>query len=1128
MPFLLECARKCDILLIQEHWLFNCQRDALASALREWDNVTACTDDLNPVAQHCMPRGWGGVSILWRRKFGHMIQPIKTDSTRTVAIKIGNNTPTLLTNSYMPSGNGASKKIEYMTTLAHLQNLAESHGDSNLILAGDFNMDPFKDAYAADQRRKALLKMADDLHLQQVVPASTPTMYAHNGRDTSVIDLVFAADNNSCSTPIVEEKVTWNTSCHTPVTFTIKAQIKQEKPSKRKTQQRRMVIKKNSTIKSQFDDIMEAYLELFQTQLIHPHDAAQIIALLLKAATIQASTVAMSAPPTRKTIYPRSVIDALKKSRRVHAEWKDAGRPKLPHPKATARKASSRAVRSALRTCAAQKRENKYRAIMDSAFGDQRLFHSLVNEHKAKVQTTDTLIVDGKLISDPDTLRDCWADYYEELATPKNKPEWNDDKLAEAKATMACRIQVCKSSSRTTTVKAEDVTSAIKSLNKGKAADMDGIRAEHLKDPCDSLVEAMTAMFDGMLDVGVSEEMKTGKKIPIPKKSKDQKDMNNYRGILISSTFGKVFESLILQKNGNIPQSSLQFGFTAGLSPLMAAICLTEASCESRVQGKNLHVATLDTQKAFDVVSHPILMAELSKTQMPNDLWMAILDLYDGMSERILWEGDLSRPVKTRQGVGQGRILSPTLYKLYMEGVLRALRESGAGVYVGAEFLGSPTVADDVLLADQRPPGLQTLLHVAKNEADDRRYTIHPVKSESAAAKGPPCPMMLGDKEMPHVTALTHLGVTRNLQISNADIISDRISTAAGACYALMPSGLHGENGISPHASRKILVAYVLPRLLYGLEALIISKTELVNLDRAYKRLLKSLTSLRDGTADAAVYIMMGLLPAEAELHRRILSLYGNITRLKEEHPLRRLGLRQVALPSEKRYGWFGNVCAVAGIYGIEDSIMAAIISPWQKSEWKEMIGKAVNTHWVNCTKTEAEGKSSMKYMSPILDPRSAHHLWPRGGCASRKRVAASFRAKMLTGSYILQANRARFNQNSVDPTCPLCLSEPEDLPHFLLSCTKLSSTRNLYLPRIKRIASDLGIFLPEDYVSLCKNLLNAADPDACCACSGRSKRSRQEVRCKCSRMNELINQLCLDLHNDRTQVLSQTGKGKK
>ena len=69
-----------------------------------------------------------------------------------------------------------------------------------------------------------------------------------------------------------------------------------------------------------------------------------------------------------------------------------------------------------------------------------------------------------------------------------------------------------------------------------------------------------------------------------------------------------------------------------------------------------------------------------------------------------------------------------------MEGVLRALHESGAGIYVGAEYLGSPTVADDVMLADQKPTGLQTLLHVAKDETDDRRYSIHPVKSETSAA----------------------------------------------------------------------------------------------------------------------------------------------------------------------------------------------------------------------------------------------------------------------------------------------------------------------------------------------------------------------------------------------------------
>ena len=176
---------------------------------------------------------------------------------------------------------------------------------------------------------------------------------------------------------------------------------------------------------------------------------------------------------------------------------------------------------------------------------------------------------------------------------------------------------------------------------------------------------------------------------------------------------------------------------------------------------------------------------------MPNELWMAILDLHECMTERIEWDGILCRPVRVQQGVGQGRILSPTLYKIYMEGVLKALQESGSGIYIGAEFLGSPTVADDVLLADQKPTGLQTLIHVAKREADDQRYTIHPTKSESSSAKGPPCPMLLGDEEMPHVEALTHLGVKRNLKSSNSNVISNA-TESRGLATPLCPQASTG------------------------------------------------------------------------------------------------------------------------------------------------------------------------------------------------------------------------------------------------------------------------------------------------------------------------------------------------
>ena len=52
----------------------------------------------------------------------------------------------------------------------------------------------------------------------------------------------------------------------------------------------------------------------------------------------------------------------------------------------------------------------------------------------------------------------------------------------------------------------------------------------------------------------------------------------NYRGITITSVHGKVFEYILLEKTtiAKDGQSNMQFGFTEGLSPNMAALILSE------------------------------------------------------------------------------------------------------------------------------------------------------------------------------------------------------------------------------------------------------------------------------------------------------------------------------------------------------------------------------------------------------------------------------------------------------------------------------------------------------------------------------------------------------------------------
>ena len=64
----------------------------------------------------------------------------------------------------------------------------------------------------------------------------------------------------------------------------------------------------------------------------------------------------------------------------------------------------------------------------------------------------------------------------------------------------------------------------------------------------------------------------------------------------------------------------------------------------------------------------------------------------------------------------------------------------------------------------------------------------------------------------------------------------------------------------------------------------------------------------------------------------------------------------------------------------------------------------------------------------------------------------AEFKAKMITGTYILQANRAKFNQFDVNPTCGLCHQQPETREHFIAQCNSLSKIRNHFITRAAKL----------------------------------------------------------------------------
>ena len=122
-----------------------------------------------------------------------------------------------------------------------------------------------------------------------------------------------------------------------------------------------------------------------------------------------------------------------------------------------------------------------------------------------------------------------------------------------------------------------------------------------------------------------------------------------------------------------------------------------------------------------------------------------------------------------------------------------------------------------------------------------------------------------------------------------------------------MPAGLHGTNGVGTKYATMIYNSYVLPRLLYGLEALSLSKKEVQDIGAFHLRMLKNIQGLPVRTATVAVYLLTGSLPVEGLLDLKKLSLIGILARTNNE-TLLNLALHQTLHSKPRHNSWFAEV----------------------------------------------------------------------------------------------------------------------------------------------------------------------------------------------------------------------------
>ncbi|KAL6416674.1 hypothetical protein ACFW04_013250 [Cataglyphis niger] len=207
----------------------------------------------------------------------------------------------------------------------------------------------------------------------------------------------------------------------------------------------------------------------------------------------------------------------------------------------------------------------------------------------------------------------------------------------------------------------------------------DGITYRDLRG-ADPGVRLLTAFFNACLRYEtVPASWKTSNTVLVYKKG-DRGDIENWRPLALGDTTPKLFAALVADRltdwtiNNNI-LSPAQKGFLRDEGCYEHNFVLQEILTEARRTRREAVVAWLDLSNAFGSVPHAVIRRALVRSGVPGGIVNIWQSMYDGCTTRVRAADGLTAPIPVRSGVRQGCPLSPIIFDLAIDSVLRAVTD---------------------------------------------------------------------------------------------------------------------------------------------------------------------------------------------------------------------------------------------------------------------------------------------------------------------------------------------------------------------------------------------------------------------------------------------------------------------
>lgn len=554
----------------------------------------------------------------------------------------------------------------------------------------------------------------------------------------------------------------------------------------------------------------------------------------------------------------------------------------------------------------------------------------------------------GQLLVEGGAVRRRWAEYFEGLLNVE------DGREARIEAVGGVRMPVLGRENERE-IERKEVLEAVNKTKSGKAPGLDGCAAELLKKGGDSVIDWLVRLLNVCFNVGrVPDGWCIACMVPLYKGKGDVHVCGNSRGISLLCVVGKVYGRIVINRVKGRTGGAIwevQGGFMTGRGCVDQIFAVRQVCEKYLAKGKEVFFAFMDLEKAYDRVDRKAMWDILLLYGVGGKLLKAVQSFYVNSRACVRVGNEVSESFEVKVGLRQGCVMSPWLFNMYMDGVVREVNAKVMGR--GAELieedgqrweLSQLLFADDtVLIADTEEKLCHLVLEFGR-VCERRKLRVNVGKSKvmrcNRNGDGDRLFVSLNGEVLEEVDSFKYLGSVVEASGGVAADVRHRVNEGSKMLGAM--KGVIKGRGVGMNVKKVLYEKIIVPTVLYGAETWGMRAAERQKLKVFEMRCLRSMAGVTrmDRIRNEEVRRRTGVrreLAVQGDMS--VLRWFGHMERMEDERLTKRVmksGVSGVQARGRPRFGWIDGVKRALNDRGLRMEEAKEIAR--DRNEWKYRV----------------------------------------------------------------------------------------------------------------------------------------------------------------------------------------------